>query len=84
MSRHTVASERDLPSAIGAYVRCASEPTVVSHPKTGDAYVRADGAPWRHAGYRWEGEQILPRAPKDGFSDPGQLIADTHYAGAVS
>jgi len=84
MSRHTVPDEQALPVVRGAYVRCASEPTVVSHPVTGDAYVRADGAPWRHAGYRWQGERAVPCIPKDGFVDPGQPIADAHYAGAVS
>lgn len=59
--RHIVAGPEKLPVVKGRCVRCSSEPTVVSHPFTGDAYVRADGAPWEHHGYKFDSNgRVLP------------------------
>jgi hypothetical protein len=49
---HTANGPEDLPVTKGSYVRGSSEPAVMTHPFTGDAYVRADGAPWERHGYK--------------------------------
>lgn len=59
--RHTISGPEQLPVVKGRYVRCSSEPTVVTHPTTGDAYVRTDGAPWEHHGYKFDDAgKVLP------------------------
>ena len=74
--RHTIEHERDLPTASsGAYVRCSSEPSVVTHPVTGDAYQRADGKPWPHAGYRVDNAGVRPAKLRELWADPGDAAA---------
>lgn len=74
--RHIVENERDLPTAAsGAYIRCSSEPSIVSHPVTGDAYQRADGKPWPHAGYRVDNAGVRPAKTRESWADPGDIAA---------
>lgn len=80
MARHTVTDQSKLPPARGGYVRVSSEPTVVSHPFTGDVYAREDGAPWEHHGYRSDESGVRPAT--DGVCttpDPAAEECDAYW-----
>lgn len=79
MSVITVENETLLPED-GTYVRCGIDPYRLSGPKYGHNYVRADGAPWRHAGYRVDKGVARAASVVEGFGDPGEKVARDFWA----
>jgi hypothetical protein len=73
----TVADEREL-DVDGYYVRCGTDPKLLSGPRDGNSYARTDGAPWPKAGYCKTGGNVRPCVALT--DDPGEKEANAYWS----
>ncbi len=71
MSATTITDYTGLPDDVRNYTRTLIDPRYLQDGKTGDLYVRKDGQPWPHCGYKVQKtqagtlEKIPATAPED-------------------